>query len=413
MRNDVSRASYSNAYAWIERSLATIEKANWYRSPRALDGLSGPVMLLDGKAVLNFASNDYLGLAGDRELIEMAMAAVEQWGTGSTGSRLITGHRELHRALERAIAELKQTEDALVYSSGYSANLGVLAAIVGARDLVIGDAYNHSSLISGCKLSGASFQQFDHGDMTALRLILQRERWQFRRCAIVSDSVFSMDGDVCPLPEILAIADEFEAMVVVDEAHATGVLGESGAGVVEATGCTGQLLIQVGTLSKALASLGGYVAGSAALIDFLRNRSPSWIYSTALSPADTAAALAAVHRVKTEPERRDRLAQNANYLREGLVRVADPWGDRGFKVLPSETPIICLQVPDAATVLALGAALQAGGIFAGAIRPPTVPTSRLRFTVRADHTQAHCDVLLGALEHSIQALDTEKSEKAN
>ena len=219
MRNDVSRASYSNAYAWIERSLATIEKANWYRSPRALDGLSGPVMLLDGKAVLNFASNDYLGLAGDRELIEMAMAAVEQWGTGSTGSRLITGHRELHRALERAIAELKQTEDALVYSSGYSANLGVLAAIVGARDLVIGDAYNHSSLISGCKLSGASFQQFDHGDMTALRLILQRERWQFRRCAIVSDSVFSMDGDVCPLPEILAIADEFEAMVVVADYH--------------------------------------------------------------------------------------------------------------------------------------------------------------------------------------------------
>lgn len=402
---NLNRRVAVDPYAWIERSLTTIKKANWYRSPCTLDGLSGPVMVLDGKAVLNFASNDYLGLAGDRDLIALTIAAVEQWGTGSTGSRLITGHRELHRALERSVSDLKQTEDALVYSSGYSANLGVLAGIIGPRDLVIGDAYNHSSLISGCKLSGASFQQYDHGNMAELRSQLQRERSQFRRCAIVTDSVFSMDGDVCPLPEILAIADEFNAMVLVDEAHATGVMGATGAGVVEHFGCTGQPLIQVGTLSKALASLGGYVAGSAALIDFLRNRSPSWIYSTALSPADTAAALAAVNRVKTEPERRDRLTKNANYLRDGLRRVVESWGDRGFKLLPSDTPIMCVQVPDAATVLALGEALQRGGIFAGAIRPPTVPTSRLRFTVRADHTQAHCDVVLEVLEQSMKALD--------
>ncbi|MGD1852216.1 MAG: aminotransferase class I/II-fold pyridoxal phosphate-dependent enzyme [Cyanophyceae cyanobacterium] len=391
-------------YSWIERSLTTIHKANWYRSPQALEGLPGPVMLLDGEAVLNFASNDYLGLAGDRELIEMTLAAVEQWGTGSTGSRLITGHRDIHRALEREIAALKNTEGAIVYSSGYGANIGVLSAIVGPKDLLVGDAYNHSSLISGCKISGASFQPYDHGNMVALRDILTAQRSHFRRCAIVTDSVFSMDGDLCPLGEILAIAEEFEAMVVIDEAHATGVLGATGAGVVEFLGFTGQPMIQVGPLSKALASLGGYVAGSAALVDFLRNRSASWIYSTALSPADTAAALAAIDRVKAEPERRDRLSSIANYLREGLWRVVGPWGDRGFRLLPSDTPIICLQVPDTATVLTLGEQLRAGGIFAGAIRPPTVHTSRLRFTVRADHSRAHCDAVLEVLEKALKTL---------
>ncbi|MEM6502051.1 MAG: 8-amino-7-oxononanoate synthase [Cyanobacteria bacterium P01_C01_bin.89] len=394
-----------NPYGWIERSLATIHKANWYRSPQALDGLPGPVMMMDGEAVLNFASNDYLGLAGSRELIKMTTAAVEQWGTGSTGSRLITGHRDIHRALEREIAALKNTEDAVVYSSGYAANIGVLSAIVGPKDLLVGDAYNHSSLISGCKLSGAGFQQYDHGNMTALRDILMGQRSQFRRCAIVTDSVFSMDGDLCPLKEILAIAEEFEAMVVIDEAHATGVLGSTGAGAVEFLECTGKPLIQVGTLSKALASLGGYVAGSAALVDFLRNRSASWIYSTALSPADTAAALAAIDRVKAEPERRESLLNMSNYLRDGLRRVVAPWGDRGFRLLPSDTPIMCVQVPDTATVLTLGEQLRSGGILAGAIRPPTVPTSRLRFTVRADHSQAHCDAVLEVLEKSLGILN--------
>ncbi|MEM9245792.1 MAG: 8-amino-7-oxononanoate synthase [Cyanobacteria bacterium P01_F01_bin.153] len=398
-------STVADPYGWIERSLTTIHKANWYRSPYALDGLPGPVMMLDGEVVLNFASNDYLGLAGDRELIEMTVAAVEQWGTGSTGSRLITGHRDIHRALEREIAALKNTEDAVVYSSGYAANIGLLSAIVGPKDLLVGDAYNHSSLISGCKLSGASFQQYDHGNMAALRDMLAAQRSQFRRCAIVTDSVFSMDGDLCPLPDILAIAEEFEAMVVIDEAHATGVLGAMGAGAAEFLECTRKPLIQVGTLSKALASLGGYVAGSAALVDFLRNRSASWIYSTALSPADTAAALAAVYRIKAEPERRESLLKMSDYLRDGLRQVVAPWGDRGFRLLPSDTPIMCVQVPDTATVLTLGEKLRSSGILAGAIRPPTVPTSRLRFTVRADHGKAHCDVVLEVLEKSLRSLD--------
>jgi 8-amino-7-oxononanoate synthase len=251
-----------------------------------------------------------------RRLIQAAIAATKEFGTGSTGSRLLSGHRELHRELECAIASLKQTEDALVFSSGYLANLGTLAALVGKRDLILSDQYNHSSLKNGAILSGAVVVDYAHSDIEDLKSQLAQHRQHYRRCLIVTDSVFSMDGDLCPLPEILAIAEEFSCMVLVDEAHATGVLGATGAGCVEHFGCTGQTLIQVGTLSKALGSLGGYVAGSAALIDFLRNRAPSWIYTTALSPADTAAALEAVQIVQQEPERRAQLNWNVDTLKQ-------------------------------------------------------------------------------------------------
>lgn len=192
--------------------------------------------------------------------------------------------------MEQAIANLKQTEDALVFSSGYLANFGTISAITNKKDLILGDQYNHSSLKNGAKLSGATVLEYDHNDLDALRQLLETHRQNYRRCLITTDSVFSMDGDLCLLPELLAIAKEFSTMLLVDEAHGTGVLGQKGAGVVEHFHCTQQPLIQVGTLSKALGSLGGYVAGSKALIDFLRNRASTWIYTTGLSPADTAAA---------------------------------------------------------------------------------------------------------------------------
>ncbi|NEP59378.1 MAG: 8-amino-7-oxononanoate synthase [Symploca sp. SIO2G7] len=383
---------YGKPYAWLEPSLATIHKANWYRSVQTITSQPGAVVQLEGREVINFASNDYLGLTGDQRLLEAAVSAAQKYGTGSTGSRLLTGHRELHRQLEEAIASLKQTEDALVFSSGYLANLGTIAAVVGKRDLILADQYNHSSLKNGAILSKALVLEYAHNNMADLLHQLAQYRQSYRRCLIITDSVFSMDGDLCPLPEILAIAHKFSCMVLVDEAHATGVLGATGAGCVEHFGCTGQTLIQVGTLSKALGSLGGYVAGSATLIDFLRNRAPSWIYTTGLSPADTAAALAAVKIVQQEPERRLRLQHNVNLLKQLIKQQRSH-----LQLLPSDSPILCLSLANATAAIKLGEQLKAAGIFVPAIRPPTVPTSRLRISVMATHKIEHLEQLVRKL----------------
>lgn len=388
----------ADPYAWLEQSLATIHRADWYRSVQPLAGRPGPEVVLNGQRLLNFASNDYLGLAGDERLIRAAIAATQELGTGTTGSRLLTGHRDLHRQLEQAIATLKQTEDAIVFSSGYLANLGAIAALMGKRDLILSDQYNHSSLKNGAVLSGATFLDYAHNDIEDLREKLTLNRDRHRRCLILTDSVFSMDGDLCPLPQLVAIAQEFEAMLLVDEAHGTGVMGATGAGGVEYLGCSGQPLIQMGTLSKALGSLGGYVAGSATLIDFLRNRAPSWIYTTGLSPADTAAALAAIAIVQQEPERRTQLWQNVSLLQHLLSEKLYLETNPSLQLLPSESPILCLQVADAATVVQMGQQLRDMGILVSAVRPPTVPTSRLRITVMATHTTEHIHQLVTALQ---------------
>jgi 8-amino-7-oxononanoate synthase len=383
----------NNPYAWLEDSLSTIHRADWYRSVQAIQGPAGATVVLDGREVINFASNDYLGLAGDERLIAAATKAIHELGTGSTGSRLLSGHRELHRELEFAIASLKQTEDAIVFSSGYLANIGTISALVGKRDLILSDQYNHSSLKNGAILSGATIIEYPHCDIEALKNQLHQSQ-NYRRTLIITDSVFSMDGDLCPLPQLLDLAEEFGCMVLVDEAHATGVLGENGAGCVEYFGCTGRPLIQMGTLSKALASLGGYVTGSATLIDFLRNRAPSWIYTTALSPADTAAALTAINIVKQEPQRRIQLLGNVEYLKE-LMQTRLP----NLQLLPSSSPILCFQLATAADALKAGKYLKEAGIFAPAIRPPTVPTSRIRISVMATHEQRHIEQLVTALNN--------------
>lgn len=389
----------SAAYDWLHQSLDTIHKAHWYRAVEPLTGKAGPIMTCQGQLVVNFASNDYLGLAGDPRLAAAAIAAIQTYGTGSTGSRLLSGHRDLHRQLETAITSWKGTADAIVFSSGYLANVGTLSALVGSRDLILADQYNHSSLIAGAKLSGAKIQTYEHCNLQDLQRQLATERSPARRCLIVTDSVFSMDGDLCPLPEILDLADHYNCMVMVDEAHGTGVLGHTGSGAVEALGCRHRPLIQMGTLSKALGSLGGYVTGPAHLVDYLRNRAPSWIYTTGLSPADTAAALAAVHIVQTEPQRRDRLRQNVQQLRQALqTLITESPSSRLRSLLPSDSPILCVEVPDAATVTQWGQRLRAAGCLVAAVRPPTVPTSRLRMTVMATHEPSHLQQLVKALQ---------------
>ncbi|MEC4984949.1 MAG: 8-amino-7-oxononanoate synthase [Oscillatoria sp. PMC 1068.18] len=375
-------------YAWIERSLTTIHQANWYRSVKSLHGRPGAVVNLAGRSVINFASNDYLGLAGCDRLIQAAITATETYGTGSTGSRLLSGHRDLHAELEVAIAQLKQTEAALVFSSGYLANLGTITALVGKRDLILSDQYNHSSLKNGARLSQAQVVDYTHNNLVDLTRKLAQHRPQSRRCLIVTDSVFSMDGDLCQLPELLKLATKFEAMLLIDEAHATGVLGKTGAGSVEHFNCTGKQLIQIGTLSKALGSLGGYVAGSANLIDYLKNRAPSWIYTTGLSPADTAAALAAIKIIQQEPERISQLWENINYLQQLLAEV---------NLLASESPILCLELANISQALNLATKLIDAGIFAPAIRPPTVSTSRIRISVMATHETTHLEKLAAVI----------------
>ncbi|MDX2230697.1 MAG: 8-amino-7-oxononanoate synthase [Leptolyngbyaceae cyanobacterium bins.349] len=431
----------TDPYAWIARSLDSIHRAHWHRSVKTVSGRPGAVVNLNGQTVINFASNDYLGLAGDERTIQAAIAATQEYGTGSTGSRLISGHRDLHTQLERAIAHLKQTEAAIVFSSGYLANLGTIVALVGKRDLILADQYNHSSLKNGAILSGATQFDYRHCDMMHLRQLLEHQRSAYRRCLILTDSVFSMDGDLCPLPEILALADHFGCMVLLDEAHSTGVLGATGAGCVEHYECRDRPLIQMGTLSKAIGSLGGYVAGPATLIDYLRNRAPSWIYTTGLSPADTAAALQALHIIQTEPHHRQQLWRNITQLKQAFTHLFGPspigqWEDAQpleFKatpalkplttpcpyepstasqsrsplsppfpipcsLLPSASPIFCIEVDSPAAVLQLGDRLLAAGLFVSTVRPPTVPTSRLRITVMATHSPTHLHHLITTLQ---------------
>jgi 8-amino-7-oxononanoate synthase len=382
-------------YLWLESSLQTIHKAHWYRQVKAIASQPGPIVELEDRSVINFASNDYLGLAGDKRLKQAAIAAIHKYGTGSTGSRLLSGHRPIHQELEVAIAHWKQTEDAIVFSSGYTANIGTIAAVAGPKDLILGDEYNHSSLKNGTKLSGAKGLDYAHNNMAQLHQLLVQHRPDYRRCLILTDSVFSMDGDICPLPQILELAAEFSCMVLVDEAHGTGVLGSTGAGCVEQFCCSGTPLIQMGTLSKALGSLGGYIAGSAPLIDYLRNRAASWIYTTALSPVDAAAALAGIQVIQAEPERRQQLWDRVTQLQTQLNLTL---GDRkAIRVLPSQSSIICVQLPDPETALQLSKGLLEQGIYAPAIRPPTVPTSRIRISLMATHTPAQVEQLVAAI----------------
>nr|WP_286395229.1 8-amino-7-oxononanoate synthase [Pseudanabaena mucicola] len=381
----------STPYDWLDRNLASIHKANWYRSTQTITSKAGTIATIDGREMLMFASNNYLGLAGDRRLIEAAISATQIYGTGSTGSRLVTGHLALHEELEQAIANLKNTEAALVFSSGYLANLGAISAVVGPRDLILGDAYNHSCLKKGGLLSGAMSINYLHLDIADLATKLKEYRAKYRRCLITTDSVFSMDGDLAPLRKIMDLAARYDCMVLVDEAHGTGVFGDRGGGLTQSLAIE-QDLIQVGTLSKALGSLGGYVAGSAKLIDYLRNRAATWIYTTALSPADTGAAIAAINLVQKEPERRQQLWQNVKFLQQGLQ-------DLGIHAIAFDSPIIALKFGDGDidVTMHISQQLRQNGFFAPAIRPPTVPTARIRLTLMATHTTSQIQTLLQCL----------------
>ena len=390
------RARHDRRVRVLDAELAALEDAGLRRRLRPLASASDAEVMLDGRRVLLLSSNNYLGLATHPAVKAAACAAIERWGCGTGASRLIAGHLELHAEVEAKLAALKGTEAALLFPSGYQANVGAITALVGRGDHVYSDALNHASIVDGCRLSRASVHVYPHRDVQALEAELAATPRGGRRL-IVSDSVFSMDGDRAPLRALAALAEEYHSWLMVDEAHATGVLGPGGAGLAAAEGVGARVTVHMGTLGKALGGAGAYIAGARALVEVLVNRARAFIYTTGLAPAAVAAAGAALAVVAAEPERRAALVRKVAWLRDGLRTLGlDARGD---------THIVPLVVGDNRAALAFADALLARGVHALAIRPPTVPpgTARLRVTPMATHTTAQLERALAAFADAARA----------
>ena len=377
---------------WLKSELARLNQTGLSRSLRSVMTAPTGRTLLDGREVILLGSNNYLGLSVHPTVVEAAAAAVQKYGTGASASRLMSGNCHLYTGLEAKIAEAKGTEAALVFGSGYLANIGTIPVLTGEGDLLLSDALNHASIIDGCRLSQATKQIYRHCDVEHLESLLAQST-KFRHRLIVTDGVFSMDGDIAPLPEICRLAERYDATVMVDDAHSFGVLGETGGGTIEHFGLKNRDVIQMGTLSKAIGGLGGYVAGSTALIDFLMNRARGFIFTTGLPPATLAGASAAIDVIRSNPELRHRLSSNVLLLKNALL-------ERGFQLLPSQTQILPLLLGSVEVASRFAEALLAHGVYAPAIRPPTVPegTSRLRISVIASHTTEDLETAVKGFE---------------
>jgi 8-amino-7-oxononanoate synthase len=374
----------------LRRQLDQLNTDGLLRGMRPLGSPQGRMILIDGKNVLNFCSNDYLGLAADVRLTKAAEEALARYGFGSGASRLVCGDLDPHEKLEQDIARAKHTPAALLFSSGYMANTGIIPALVGRGDAVFSDKLNHASIVDGCSLCRADIHRYAHKDMNALEEMLKKAS-SARRKLIVTDTVFSMDGDVAPLTDIVRLAKQHGAWVMVDEAHAFGLLGPTGSGLVEALGLEADVEVQMGTLSKAAGTYGAYCAGSAELREFLINTARSFIFTTALPPAIAAASSCSLGIMQAEPWRRQKVMANADQMRVGLKAL-------GFDTGESATSIIPVMVGDPQQALAMSKKLFAKGIFVSAIRPPTVPVNkaRLRVTVTAAHTPEDIQICLEA-----------------
>jgi glycine C-acetyltransferase len=377
---------------FIQDQLQSLRKASLYRRLRSVAGEQDAVLTVDGRQVLNLCSNNYLGLANHPALRKAAKEAIDRYGCGSGASRLISGNMTLHEELESQIAELKGTEAALVFNSGFQANTGIIPVLVGEGDVILSDALNHASIIDGSRLARAKIAVYGHCDLDELERGLRNSPPDSRKL-IVTESLFSMDGDEAPLADIVSLAEEHGAVVMVDEAHATGIYEPNGAGLVAKLGLGDRVLVQMGTLGKALGGFGAYVAGSKALRELLINRCRSFIFTTSLPPTVMAMAIAAIDLIKKEPERRQALRNNCQLLRGGLELL-------GYSLGTSQSQILPLMIGDATQCMKLSEDLLQRGVFAQGIRPPTVSpgTSRLRITLMATHTREHIDLALRAFE---------------
>jgi 8-amino-7-oxononanoate synthase len=372
----------------FKHELIKLKNQHLLRRLSTVESYNGPYVTINGRKLLLMCSNDYLGLAGHPALREAASAAMEQYGFGSGGSRLVSGSSALHQELDQKIAKFKGTEAALAFNSGYTANTGIIPAMVGEGDMVLSDSLNHASIIDGCRLSKAEVKVYRHRDIDHVKDLLKKSP-SARRTLIVTDGVFSMDGDIAALPELASLAEKYGAVLMVDDAHATGVLGNTGRGTAEYFGLTGQIPVQMGTFSKALGSFGAFVAGDRALIDYLVNRSRSFIFSTALPPMVCAASIAALDVIDREPERRENLRRNKARFVLGMLSL-------GIAIADSKTPIVPLMIGASKKALQVSEKLLEYGIYAAAVRPPAVPegTARIRTTITATHTAEDIDKAL-------------------
>jgi 8-amino-7-oxononanoate synthase len=381
---------YMNPLSWIDDELRALDRQHLRRQLRTRGTPQSARLIIDGRELVNFGSNDYLALAADPRLAAAVTEAVRREGWGSGASPLVTGHAALHRQLEERLAEFEGSEAALLFSSGFAANAGTIAALAGPGDVVYCDRKNHASLWDGCRLSRADVRTYPHNDCGQLAKLLGGAG-KYRRRLIVTDGLFSMDGDLAPLGELAELAAQHEAMLMVDEAHATGVFGRHGRGVAEHLGVEDGVHVRIGTLSKALGGVGGFVAGGGALVEWLVNRARPYVFSTAPPAAIAAAALAALDIVRDEPDRRKTLLTRAESLRAELAR-------QGWNAGASASQIIPIIVGDAQRAVSLSQQLLARGLFVPAIRPPTVPDGEacLRISLTAGHTE---EMISALLEH--------------
>ncbi len=378
---------------YLTDELLQLEQKGLRTKLRVLSGEQLPVAEFDGRRVINLSSNNYLGLCTHPRLREAALEATRRLGVGSGAVRTISGTMAIHMELEEHIARFKHTQASVVFQSGFTANSGTVGAIMGRNDFIVSDELNHASIIDGARLSRATIKVFPHKDCNAAEAILKELAPQPGRKLLITDGVFSMDGDIAPLPELTALAEKYGAVMMVDDAHASGVLGKNGRGTVDHFGLHGRVDVQVGTLSKAIGALGGYVAGAADLIEYLHLRGRPFLFSTSHPPGVAASCLAAFRVLEEEPERIERLWSNTRFFKQGLKKL-------GFDTGMSETPITPIMIGDGRRTMEFSRAVFQAGVFATGIAYPTVAEgkARLRTIVTATHTEAELGEALAILE---------------
>jgi glycine C-acetyltransferase len=379
--------------SWIDDELAALKNEGLYTYIRTIASPQGAWLTIDGRRVLNFCSNNYLGLANHPRLIEAAQKAMAQYGVGPGAVRTIAGTMTLHVELERRLAAFKGVEAAITFQSGFAANLATIPAIVGREDVIFSDQLNHASIIDGCRLSRATIVAYPHNDVDALEELIKEHGPKYRRKLIVTDGVFSMDGDIAPLPRLAEVAKRYGCILMVDDAHGEGVLGRGGRGIVDHFDLHGVVDIEVGTMSKAFGVIGGVVAGSRRLIEWLRQRGRPFLFSSAMTVPDVAACLAALDLLEESTELVDRLWENARYFKTKMQAL-------GFDIGKSETPITPIMLGEAPLAQAFSRRLFEEGVFAMAIGYPTVPkgAARIRVMPSAAHTREDLDFAIQAFE---------------
>lgn len=388
-------ASENSWESFLGNELENLDRNQLRRRKRTTTHLSGTLIERDSKQLVNFGGNDYLGQRNNPALISAATAALLSHGAGSGASPAVSGYSNEQRRLEACLAKFNQTSGALVFSSGYACNLATISGLVNDKDVIYSDALNHASLIDGCRLSKATRDIYPHNDLQYLRERLAITRHRFVRALIVTESIFSMDGDAAPLVELADLAERYHCGLIVDEAHATGVYGNLGAGLVEEVGITSRVLAKLGTLSKAVGCVGGYLCGSDNVVEYVMNVGRPYMFSTALPGSVLAAATTSIEAIQSLATERLTLRRTARDTRRTLRNL-------GWQVLGDDSPILPIVLGDESTALGLSALLQSAGLYVPAIRPPTVPagTSRLRISLSCEHTEQQIEKLVAALSRT-------------